>query len=80
MKIGNIGEVNDFLAAVDECKHDVYLKSQFGDCYNLKSKLSQYVGIAALLGEHGDELELFCSTHDDEAIMLNFLATHPEVR
>ena len=38
----------------------------------MKSSLSQYIAMGALLGEHGDELELFCEKKEDEPIMLEF--------
>ena len=57
MKLSKIEQVNEFLAIVDSCKGDVTLRSVDGDIFNLKSKLSQYIAIAALLGQHGDELE-----------------------
>ena len=55
MKLTKIDHVEDFLAAVNECEGDVTLTSQYGDKYNLKSLLSQYVAIGALLGDKGDE-------------------------
>ncbi len=79
MKLQNIDQVHEFLKVVDECKEDVYLTSSFGDKYNLKSKLSQYIAVAALLGDHGEELELWCDSKDDEAMMLDFLAQHKEI-
>ena len=79
MKFTTYDEIRDFLDTVETCKNDVYLKSQYGDVYNLKSKLSQYLGIAALLSEHGDELELWCANKNDEARMLNFLTANPDI-
>ena len=55
MKLHNLGEVNDFLHTVNRCKGEVWLEDRDGSRINLKSKLSQYVAIAALLGEPGDE-------------------------
>ena len=51
MKLSKIEQVNEFLAIVDSCKGDVTLRSVDGDIFNLKSKLSQYIAIAALLGQ-----------------------------
>ena len=79
MKFTNIEQVNDFLAAVDKAQGNVYLVSYNGDRYNLKSKLSQYISIGALLSEQGDELELYCDLKEDEGYFLNFLFSHPEV-
>ena len=79
MKITNIAEVNDFLAVVDSCEHDVWLTSPNGDKYNLKSKLCQYIAIAKILGVNGSSYELFASSKADEARLLNYFIAHPEV-
>ena len=68
MKLTKISQVEDFLAIVNTCKGDVTLASQYGDKYNMKSLLTQYVAIGALLGERGDELELFCSSKEGKLI------------
>lgn len=72
-------QIDDFLKAVEQAKNSVYLRSVHGDCYNLKSVLSRYVAIGALLGEHGDELELFCDSKSDEKYFFCFFKEHPEV-
>lgn len=77
MKLHNLGEVNDFLHTVNRCKGEVWLEDRDGSRINLKSKLSQYVAIAALLGEHGDELELFCDIPEDEGKFFVLLSDHP---
>ena len=77
MKLTKIEQVNEFLSIVDSCKGDVTLRSIDGDIFNLKSKLSQY--IAALLGQHGDELELFCSDREDEGKFMQFLMENPSI-
>ena len=74
MKLKNIDQVNDLINIVNNCNGDVWLTSQYGDRYSLKSKLSQYVAIGALLGEHGDELELFADDKEDEARLLEWLS------
>ena len=79
-EIIKIEQVNEFLAIVDSCKGEVTLRSVDGDIFNLKSKLSQYIAIAALLGQHGDELELFCSDSSDEGKFMNFLMENPGVQ
>ncbi len=79
MKLTKIDQVTEFLAVVDSCEGEVVLRSQEGDSFNLRSKLSQYVAIGALLGEHGNELELFCDKKADEAKFMKFLIEHPEV-
>lgn len=66
MKLKNIDEVEGFIATVDSCVGYVWLESIYGDRYNLKSKLSQYIALGALLGVDGDNLELFCQLPEDE--------------
>ena len=73
MKLKNIKEVEAFRSAVKECTGDVYLKSIDGDVFNLKSALSEYIALGRLLSEQGDSLELFASTREDEARLLNFV-------
>lgn len=79
MKLANIKEVNNFLKTVNECDGDVWLESVDGDKINLKSKLSQYIAISALLGCEGENLELFCSLKEDEAKFFKFFNENPEV-
>lgn len=79
MKIKNVEQIHDFLSAIDKCHGAVWLESADGDRYNLKSELSQYIAIGALLKEKGDLLELFCSLKDDEQYLFQFLKEHPEV-
>lgn len=73
MKLNNKIEVEKFIQVVNSCEHDVYLKSLYGDIYNLKSAMSQYIAIGKLLDEHGDELELFANDREDEAKLMQFL-------
>ena len=79
MKFTNIEDVNAFLAVVDQCKGEVYLKSDMGDQFALKSKFSRYIAMGALLSEHGDELELFCEYKEDEPLLLKFLSDNQHV-
>lgn len=74
MKLQNIHEVEDFRKVIHECKNNVYLKSQEGDVFNLKSAMSEYIALGRLLGEQGDSLELFADSREDEALLLKFLA------
>ena len=65
--------VNALLTAVSACKGDVIIRSNSGDEeYNLKSALSQLIGLAKLCEDHGDEYEMFCLNRDDESTMLHF--------
>lgn len=79
MKIRNIKDVETFLDIVNNCNGEVTLTSIYGDKFNMKSKLTQYVAVSALLGEHGDELELWCSEKSDEEKFLKMFSDHPEM-
>lgn len=73
MRLTNVKDVQRFIEAINGCQHDVYLKSQEGDVFNLKSSLSQYVAIGRLIEESGSDLELFAESREDEARLLNML-------
>lgn len=79
MKIKNIKDLQVFLEVVRQCNGDVTLTSQYGDKFNLKSELSQYVAIGALLCDHGDELELWCTDKSDEYKFLEMFKSNPEM-
>ena len=79
MKIKNVEQIKEFLEVVDKCQSDVYLTSVYGDRFNLKSELSRYVAIGKLLGDHGDELELFCSKKEDEYLFIAFFSIHKDM-
>ena len=73
MKLTNVKDVQKFIAAVNACENDVYLKSVEGDVFNLKSSLSQYIAIGRLIEDAGESLDLFAQTREDEALLLNML-------
>lgn len=78
MKLTNIKQVEDFIAAVNRAHSNVWLVSPQGDRYNMKSALSQYIALGALLGQHGDELELSVIVSRMKAYLLNFLFVTPK--
>lgn len=49
MQFTKIEEVCDFLACVNKSTGQVWLEDQEGNKINLKSALSQYIAVAALL-------------------------------
>ena len=77
MRLTNISEVNSFINTVNECKGDVWLESVEGDKINLKSKISQYIAISALLSIEGDKLDLYCSLSEDEEKFFKFFKENP---
>ena len=54
MKITKIKNVENFMNVVNGCTGDVYLETEDGNCLNLKSKLTQYVALAHILGGNTD--------------------------
>lgn len=73
MRLTNVKDVHKFMQVINDCEHNVYLKSQEGDVFNLKSSMSEYIAIGRLLEENGDSLELFADNREDEARLINFL-------
>ena len=69
----NIKDLEAFRQAVRDCKGDVYLvKSDKSEQFNLKSTLSEYLGLARLADAHGDEYEVFCQFAGDEGNLLKY--------
>lgn len=73
--------IEDFMKTVQSCKGPVYLtdwevdeNGEHNFVLNLKSKLSMYIGLGKLLGEHGDWFEVYTSNHEDEVKIIEFLA------
>lgn len=79
MKLRNVKEIEAFRAALDKCIGPVWLESADGCRFNLQSKLSQYVALGELLGERGEDLELFCSFPEDRALFFEFMKEYPGV-
>ena len=49
MTLKSIKDIERFQQAIAKCKDNVWLRSINGEAYNLKSALSQYVGIAKVV-------------------------------
>lgn len=74
MKIYNLKNVEQFLHLLDECQGTVELITKDGDRLNLKSKLSQYVGLSKLFKDaHHLDLEIIAHEPEDAARLLQFL-------
>ena len=78
IKLNNEIKIADFLKAVNTTKSEVWLESEQGDRYNLKSTLSRYIAFGALIENHGTELTIFCANSNDEHLFYNFFDKHPE--
>ena len=69
----NINDLESFKKAVRQCKGDVYLlKNDKSEQFNLKSTLSEYLGLARLAEEYGDQYEVFCQFATDEGNLLKY--------
>ncbi len=71
MKIRTKQEVEEFQNAVNQCSGKVWLVAPNGKQYDLKSDVQQYLGIASLIGEGSEDMELFTSDFNDEMIMMD---------
>ena len=66
-------DVPAFLKVLDECKGNIYLVTNEGDHLNLKSKLSQLVGLTKLI-EGGQIAQAFiiCDNPEDQSRLFRF--------
>lgn len=75
MKLKSLTDVENFKAVINKCEGEVWLESIYGDRYNLKSALSQYVAFADLLRDKNGDLELFAKLPSDEVMLMEYIAT-----
>ena len=69
----DINDVNNFKAAVKQCKGDVIIRHNTRhEEFNMKSLFSEYLGLAELMKDHGDEYEIFCMNPSDEVYIINY--------
>lgn len=66
MHITNAAQIRELLELVENAQGDVKIYSQFGDIYNLKSSLSRYVALSALIQDNKDVLTIVCSEETDQ--------------
>lgn len=60
--------VSEFLAVLDTCEGNVFLVTRDGDRLNLRSKLSQLVGLTQLIeGGKIAEASIVCDNKQDES-------------
>lgn len=75
MKLKNIHDIAAFKKVLCSCKGDVWLESIYGDKFNLKSELSQYLALYELLRDENEKLELLASLPEDRLKLAEFLAS-----
>lgn len=72
-------DIHEFIRALDKCKGQVILFTDDGDRFNLRSKLSQLAGIAALIwGGKLVSAKISCSDPEDEAMLFRLNLFGPE--
>ena len=66
-------DAEEFLAVLDPCEGNVYLVTNEGDRLNLKSTLSQLLGLTKLI-RNGKiaEASIFCDNKNDETKLFRF--------
>ena len=79
MRIKKDVEIKEFLDVLDKTEGNVWLESDQGDKYNLKSTLSRYVAIAQMIKEEGDQLGLFCDKISDENLFYELFSKYPDM-
>ncbi len=63
-------DVQKFMAALDQCKGNVWLVTDEGDRFNLKSKLSQITGLVKLIeGGKLVKASVICDDPEDESLL-----------
>lgn len=66
-------DVNDFLEIIDACKGNLYLVTEEGDKLNLKSKLSQLIGLSNLIeGGLIPTAALVAESVEDESTLVRY--------
>lgn len=66
-------DFDDLISVIDSCKGNVYLETEDSDSLNLKSKLSQMLGISTILSNTEiSEAWVRCENPDDESKLFRF--------
>ena len=72
MRTRTENDVRIFNEAIDKCTRPVWLVSSDGTTYNMKSAADHDTAMAKWVSDTNDEMELFASTYEDEAVMMGF--------
>ena len=63
-------DLGDFITAIDNCKGKVIMFTDDGDRFNLKSKLSQMMGLFNLVqGGKLVKAKIYCQNEEDETLL-----------
>ena len=72
MKIRTGNDIKEFNAALGKCTHPVWLMGPNDEFYNMKNEEEYIEGIIRLAEDHDDQLGIFASSREDEAIMYDY--------
>ncbi|MDO5133888.1 MAG: hypothetical protein Q4D81_13060 [Eubacteriales bacterium] len=72
MKYKTENEVREFDTAINECRRPVWLVSADGTYFNMKSAEEHDAAMAKWINDVNDEMEIFASSREDEAILMGF--------
>ena len=62
-----------FIAAIDQCKGNVWLVTDEGDRLNLKSRFCQLLGLAKIIeGGMVNEAKIICDDPADDSLLFRF--------
>lgn len=66
-------DFDDLIKVIDSCKGNVYLETEDGDSLNLKSKLSQMLGLSTILANtEVSQAWVRCENTEDESKLFRF--------
>ena len=72
MKIRTGNDIKEFNAALEKCKHPVWLMGPNDEIYNMKNEVEYIEGILRLTEGDGDQLGIFTASYEDEMTMTDF--------
>ena len=72
MKIRTGNDIKEFNAALEKCKHPVWLMGPNDEIYNMKNEEEYIEGILRLTEGDGDQLGIFTASYEDEMTMTDF--------
>lgn len=78
MQIKTKEQIDEFFEIVQKCSGNIYLRSEVGDCFNLKSTISQFVISKIMLCEETVDMELYCTDSNDEKLFYDFFKKYPD--
>ena len=76
MKVTEVNNIEAFGRALDKCKGNVELRSNEGDCLNLKSALAKLITLNVILSGTSklNDLEMYIEYPEDAAILMEYVA------